>query len=107
MLSQLQDRSLLDSSDKRLHTACIKQGVRFIWPNCLSGRSCDESDNELCCRRELLKNSLDKARRNSRKNNPRIPSNQPSQNSDVVSISNQLVIPFSGTNIHIDIHIYD
>ena len=37
-------RDLLDSVDKRLHSACQVQNVQFQWPNSSSGRSCDEDD---------------------------------------------------------------
>jgi hypothetical protein len=62
-------RDLLDSVDKRLHSACQVQNVQFQWPNSSSGRSCDEDDEHQLNRRELLRSLLRRARNASRRQN--------------------------------------
>ena len=46
---------MLDTADKRLHTACTKKGVPFRWPVCLSKRSADEDKQIQSERRATLR----------------------------------------------------
>lgn len=62
------DRSLLDSSDKRLHTACTTRGIPFEWPISDTGRSSDESEDQREKRRKNLRRLLEIHGRNRRNN---------------------------------------
>lgn len=70
-ITQTFDRSLLDSSDKRLHTACKTRGIPFEWPISNTGRSSDESEEQRERRRKNLRRLLEINGRNRRNNTTR------------------------------------
>ena len=88
-----QSRDLLDIGDKRLHTACQNQNVQFRWPNCSSGRSCDEDEQNQLNRRQMLRNLLQRARtasqrrNNNAQRNVEVTISQPSENEQQSNIS--------------------
>ena len=79
-------REFLDATDKTLHTACHNQGVSFEWPNCSSGKSCDELDESKKQRQNNLRALLEQARKLSRKKNNRTQPEPQLQNAQLNNI---------------------
>ena len=63
--SAARNRSVLDSSDKRLQTSCTKQGIEFLWP------SPNETSEQETGRRERMRRLLLQKRNDARPSNAR------------------------------------
>ena len=72
-----QRRYLLDYADKTLQTACQIQNVQFQWPNCSSGRSFDEDEQNQLNRRRLLRKFTSKSKNCVKINIPLYPKKNP------------------------------